>query len=104
MSDNLFKTENVIAIVLAIIVVIIFTIPYIFILFFSRNVNPRLINAQSSLFSNAETFEPSSSSNNQPILIVPSPPRRIPPTGVPQTPRPTLIILNKIKKNRRSKA
>ena len=100
MSDNLFKTENVIAIVLAIIVVIIFTIPVI-LLFLSGNTNaalprwrnPRLTNAQTSLFTNVESFPQSSAaSSTLPILIIPSPLRRSPPTGVTHTPRPILII------------
>lgn len=135
-GDNFFTAENVVAIVLAIIVVIIFTIPVI-LLFLSENTNAELatpatttivhslvanrlnaspIDTPNSFFTNAPPFQifsaPKTRSRSRSTLIIPSPFRGSPPTGVTQTPRPILNAKNlnfnnsnkstKNKKHRRS--
>ena len=124
MSDNFFTAENVVAIVLAIIVVIIFTIPVI-LLFLSENTNAELatpdtttvyslvanrlnaspIDTLNSFFTNAPPFQissaPKTRSRSRSTLIIPSPFRGSPPTGVTQTPRP-ILNANNLKFNNNS--
>jgi hypothetical protein len=116
-GDNFFTAENVVALVLAIIVVIIFTIPVI-LLFLSENTNAELatpdttivyslvanrlnaspIDTPNSFFTNAPPFQissaPKTRSRSRSTLIIPSPFHGSPPTGVTQTPRPILNANN----------